>query len=167
MADLLSIYLLRSLFPKMYTRELVDRIRSAALQSSSCGSRSVFAGRRALAVRHASGAASFRKFLQTSETIRTVTCGSHNTKELDISPDEWVLLIKTFGRIRDIQNIAWLGMIGSRDSHPFQAVAEALNNARSLRKLTLVPCLELLPTDPSELSALANGFLREHTSLQE
>jgi hypothetical protein len=54
---------------------------------------------------------------------------------------------------------------GSRDLHPFQAVAEAVNNAQSLRQLRLVLEGETLPKDPLGLAAFANA-LREHTALQ-
>jgi hypothetical protein len=53
---------------------------------------------------------------------------------------------------------------GSRDFHPFQAVAEAVNKAQSLCKLDVV-LVGTVPRDPSGLAALANA-LREHTALQ-
>jgi hypothetical protein len=42
----------------------------------------------------------FLQALQSSETIRTVQCGSQ--QRLDITEDEWVLLVKTLGSIKGI-----------------------------------------------------------------
>jgi tetratricopeptide (TPR) repeat protein len=103
--------------------------------------------------------------LQCSKTIRTIICKSH--QELSISEDEWVLLVKTLGRIKDIDDLSFYCSPGSsRDFHPFQAVAEALNSARSsLRKLSM--CLEsaTFVEDPSGQVSLANA-LQEQTCLQ-
>jgi hypothetical protein len=104
----------------------------------------------------------FLQALQSSETIRTVRCRSH--QEMGISEDEWVLLVKTLGRITDIQQLDF-NCSGSRHFYPFQAVANAVNNAPSLCKLEVVLDLSF-PRDPSGLTALANA-LREHTSLRE
>jgi hypothetical protein len=107
----------------------------------------------------------FLQALQTSETIREVRCASH--RELDITEDEWVLLIKTLGNIKGIVNLALRCAAGSRDFHPFQAVADGVNNAKSLCKLEIsVKRNAAFPRDPSGLNALAHS-LREHTALQE
>jgi hypothetical protein len=47
----------------------------------------------------------FLQALQSSETIRDVECESH--RKLNISEDEWVLLLKTLGNIKDIQRLAF------------------------------------------------------------
>jgi hypothetical protein len=86
-------------------------------------------------------------------------CSVYNTE------DEWVRLIKTLGSIKDIQYLAVFCTAGSHDFHPFQAVADALNNAHSLSELQVILNYETLPRDTSELIALANA-LRERTSLQ-
>jgi hypothetical protein len=86
---------------------------------------------------------------------------------LRITGDEWVLLVKTLGRIKDIQHLELsCAPGGSRDFHPFRAVAEAVNNAQSLRKLVVEQQCEVFPKDPSGMIALANA-LREHTGLRD
>jgi hypothetical protein len=106
----------------------------------------------------------FLQALQTSETIRTVNCESY--RELGISEDEWVLLVKTLGSIKNIQHLDFFCTDGSPDFDPFQAVADAVNNAQSLCELVIGLDGETFPRDSSGLTALANA-LREHTSLQE
>jgi hypothetical protein len=106
----------------------------------------------------------FLQALQSSETIRTVRCGSQQS--LGITEDEWVLLVKTLGRIRDIDNLRFWCKAGSRDFHPFQAVAQAVNNARSLHKLAFSLNCPPFPRDSSGLTALTSA-LREHSTLQE
>jgi hypothetical protein len=108
----------------------------------------------------------FLQALQTSETIRTVNCESY--QELGISKDAWVLLVKMLGSIKDIQQfeLEIFCAAGSRYFDPFQAVADAVNNAKSLRKLVIGLERETFPRDLSGLTALANA-LREHTALQE
>jgi hypothetical protein len=106
----------------------------------------------------------FLQALQSSETIRTVRCDSH--QRLSITKYEWVLLVKTLGRIRDIHNLWLCCRAGSRDFRPFQAVAEALDNAHSLCELEIGISGISFPRDPSGLLALANA-LREHKTLQE
>jgi hypothetical protein len=93
-----------------------------------------------------------------------VKCESH--LRLDISEDEWVLLVQRIGRIRDIQNLTLLYGAGSREFRPFQAIADALKNARSLRALALYLDSPEIPNDSSGLTALANA-LREHKTLRE
>jgi hypothetical protein len=88
----------------------------------------------------------------------TVTLGYHR--------DEWVLLVKALGVIRDIQHLEFTCIPGSRGFHSFQAVAEAVNSAQSLRKLRVGTVGTTFPRYPSGLTALANA-LREHTALQE
>jgi hypothetical protein len=102
--------------------------------------------------------------LQSSKTIRTVRCGSHLA--LVISEDEWVLLIKTLGSIKGIEDLHFCCRPGSRDFHPFQAGADAVNSAHSLRVLGVGIGDATFPSDPSGVTALANA-LRKHTSLQE
>jgi hypothetical protein len=101
----------------------------------------------------------FLQVLQSSETIRKIHCGS--MVDLSISEDEWVLLVKTTGRIKSIRHL--LFCIHSRE---FLTVAEAVNSARSLCKLALVQKGNLLPRDPIGLIILANA-LREHPTLEE
>jgi hypothetical protein len=119
----------------MDSRELVDQIRSGPAElvldkPIHFRRRRCFNGR--------FNPCDFDKFLQalqSSETIRTFYCGSH--RELGISEDEWVLLVKALGRIRDIQTLCLCCRAGSRDLCPFQAFADALKNARSLHKLKI------------------------------
>jgi hypothetical protein len=106
----------------------------------------------------------FLHALQSSETIRTVTCKSQ--LRLSITQDEWALLVKTIGSIKGIEELGLHYLHGSRDFHPFQAVAEALNNAQSLCKLVISPDNASFPRDPAGLLALANA-LREHRTLRE
>jgi hypothetical protein len=82
-----------------------------------------------------------------------------------MTEDDWVLLVQTLGRITDIQNLTLHCSSGSRDFHPFQAVADAVNNAHSLRALYFALGSVTFPGDSSGLIALANA-LREHTNLQ-
>ncbi len=106
----------------------------------------------------------FLHALESSVTIQDVFCSSPQT--LRNTEDEWVLLVQTLGRIRHIQNLSLLCRAGSRDFRPFQAFAEAVNNAQSLRQFSIVLHGEAFPRDSSGLTALANA-LREHTGLQE
>jgi hypothetical protein len=106
----------------------------------------------------------FLQALQSSGTIRSAVCASH--RKLGITEDDWALLIKTLGSIKDIEHFEFCCTPGSRDFHPFQAVAEAVNYAHSLCRLAFCLEGETLPRDPSGLAALANA-LREHTALEE
>jgi hypothetical protein len=106
----------------------------------------------------------FLQVLQSSKTIRTVTCKSQVL--LGIKEYQWVLLVRTIGRIQDIQHFKVYCRPGSRDFHPFQPVADAVYNAHSLCKLRVAVEFGCFPRDPSGLAALANA-LREHTALQE
>jgi hypothetical protein len=81
-----------------------------------------------------------------------------------IEEDEWVLLVKTLGRIKDIQHLEFFCTSASRDFHPFQAIADAVNNAHSLLHLRLITKFSSLTGYPSGLIALANA-LREHIAL--
>jgi hypothetical protein len=105
----------------------------------------------------------FLRALQSSETIRTVKCESH--AELGIKEDEWILLVKTLGSIKGIQNLRFNCVSGSHNFHPFQAFADAVNDAKLLRKLIFVLDPESFSRDPFGLSALANA-LREHSALK-
>jgi hypothetical protein len=141
----------------MNPRELVDHIRSGPAEL-------VLDEPLRFRRRTRSNPCDFNEFLeslQSSETIRDVKCGSH--QELAIAEDEWILLVKTLGRIRDIQNLRFDLARGSRDLHPFQAVAEAVNNANSLFRLQVSVAFS---SDLYGLTALANA-LRKHTGLQK
>jgi hypothetical protein len=144
----------------MNPHELVDHIRSGP---------AVLVLRKPLRFRRRerSNPCDFNEFLQalrSSEVIRTVLCGSH--QEVEITEDEWVLLVKTLGSIKGLQKLKLRCKPGSRDFHPFQALADALKNAQPLCKLTISMEGGTFPRDPSGLAALANA-LREHTTLQE
>jgi hypothetical protein len=152
--------LVQPCIPAMNPRELVDHIR--------CGpAELVLDEPLRFRRRTRSNPCDFNEFLQalqSSETIRDVTCGSR--LELEISEDEWVLLVETLGSIRDIQKL-WLDCSpGSRDFHPFQAAADAVNNAQSLREFLIGVGGETFPSDSSGLTALASA-LQEHTGLQD
>jgi hypothetical protein len=105
----------------------------------------------------------FLQALQSSETIRTVECGHH--QKLSVTEDGWVRLVKTVGNIKGIQCLEFLCTHGSRLFDPFQAVADAVNNARSLCELEINMEGEALPIDSPGLNSLANA-LREHTTLK-
>jgi hypothetical protein len=145
----------------MNPRELVDHIRSGPAQL-------VLEERLRFRRRTRSNPCDFNEFLQalqTNETIRSVECGSH--RELGITEDEWVLLVKTLGSIKGIQHVVELiCSAGSHNFHPFQVVADAVNNAPSLLELQVSADQGTFPRDPSGLIALATA-LREHTALRE
>jgi hypothetical protein len=133
----------------MTPRELVDHIRSGP-------SKLLLDRPLRFRLRNSSNPCDFNEFLQalqSSETIRTVNCKAQ--LQLGISEDEWILLVRTLGRIRNIENLILYCKSGSPNFQPFQAVADAVNSAHSLRKLEVYI-----------LIALANA-LREHTTLQE
>jgi hypothetical protein len=143
----------------MNPRELVDHIRSGPVEL-------VLDEPLRFRRRSRSNPCDFNEFLQalqSSETIRYVQCTSQQT--MGIAEDEWFLLAMTMGRIKDIQHLFFDCTPGSRDFHPFQAVAEALNNAQSLREI-LIDVGGETPIDSSGLAALANA-LREHTALEK
>jgi hypothetical protein len=145
----------------MNPRELVDHIRSGPTDLVLDKALPRF--RR----RTRSNPCDFNEFLQalqSNETIRSVTCKSH--LKLEISEDEWVLLVKTLGRIKGIEDLRLDCSPGSRDFHPFQTVADAVNSARSLCELSIGVGGRIFPRDQSGLTALANA-LREHTALRE
>jgi hypothetical protein len=107
----------------MNPRELVDHIRSGPAELAI--DESLFPRFRRRTRSNPYDFYEFLQALQTSETIRTVRCKSYTA--LDISEDEWVLLVKTLGSVRYIQNLKLrlYCIPGSRDFHPFQAVADA------------------------------------------
>jgi hypothetical protein len=145
----------------MYSRELVENIRSGPAKLVLRNPLPRF--RR----RTRSYPCDFNEFLQalqSSETIRWVECESH--RKLNISEDEWVLLVKTLGNIKGITDLQFNCVSVSHNFHPFQAVANAVNNAQSLCALSILLGVESLPIDPSGLAALANA-LREHTTLKD
>jgi hypothetical protein len=144
----------------MNPRELVDHIRSGPVEL-------VLDEPLRFRRRTRSNPCDFNEFLQalqSSETIRLADCLSH--RSLEITEDEWVLLVKTLGSIRDIRILKLYCAHDSRDFCPFQAAAEAVNNAPSLRQLEIGLDGETVPRDPSGLIALANS-LKEHTALQK
>jgi hypothetical protein len=144
----------------MNPRELVDHIRSGPVELVLDDDPLPRFRRRTR-----SNPCDFNEFLQalrSSETIRTVECGSQ--PELGITEDEWVLLVKTLGSIRDIQYLEFTCRASSRDFNPFQAVADAVNSAHSLLKLK-VHVVDEFSRVSSDFTALACA-LREHTGLQ-
>jgi hypothetical protein len=144
----------------MNPRELVDHIRSGPAEL-------VLAEPLHFRRRTRSNPCDFNEFLQallSSETIQIAECVTH--LDLGISEDEWVVLVKTFGSIKCIDDLTFSCEAGSRYFHPFQAIAEAVNSAHSLRNLRIHLEGESLPRDPAGLTALANA-LREHTGLEE
>jgi hypothetical protein len=157
---LLSLPLAQLCFPTMNPHELVDHIRSGPAKL-------VLDEPLRFRRRTRSNPCDFNEFLlalHSSETIRTVVCGSH--EELSIAEDEWVLLAKTIGSISDTQNLTLYVVPGSRDSHTFQAVADAVNNVQSLNQLIVVVHGETVSRHTSGLAALASA-LQKHPSLQE
>jgi hypothetical protein len=112
----------------------------------------------------------FDEFLQAlhyRKTIRTVECESHLV--LNITEDEWILLVKTLGSIKGLQNLRLSCRHGSRDFHLFQAITDAVKNARSLRTMKVHIYGHddnFHPDSSAGLTALASA-LREHTALQE
>jgi hypothetical protein len=144
----------------MNPRELVDHIRSGPAQL-------VLNKPLRFRRRTRSNSCDFNEFLQalqSSETIRSVEWKSHT--ELGITEDEWVLLLKTLGSIRDIRSLKLSCLHNSRNFDPFQTLAEAVNNAHSLRELQIVQQSRMFPRDSSGLTALANA-LQEHTTLEK
>jgi hypothetical protein len=63
-----------------------------------------------------------------------------------IKEDEWVLLVNVLGSIKGIQDLRLDCVSGSRNFHPFQAFADAANNAQSLCKLRFVDIPEIFLT---------------------
>jgi hypothetical protein len=144
----------------MNPRELVDHIRSGPAELLLYES---LRFRR----RTRSNPCDFNEFipaLQSSETIRTVRFRSHQT--LRITEDEWVLLVKTIGSIKGIQILNLQCTHGSRDFHPIQAVAEAVNSAHSMRELSVHVDGGTFLRDSSGLAAFAST-LRVHRGLQK
>jgi hypothetical protein len=87
----------------------------------------------------------FNEFLQalgSSETIRSVYCHPH--RDLNISEDEWLRLVKTLGKIKGIQHLAVYCLEGDWYYHPFQAIADAENSAQSLLILKVLPSYRVL-----------------------
>jgi hypothetical protein len=145
----------------MNPRELVDHIRSGPTELYLHEPLPRF--RR----RTRSNPCDFNEFLQalqSSETIRNVRCASQ--QRLGITEDEWVLLVKSIGSIKYIQNLTLWCRPGSRDFCPFQASADAVRNAQSLYKLSICIARYTFPRDTLGLTTLANA-LREHTALRE
>jgi hypothetical protein len=148
----------------MDSRELVDHIHSGPVDVEL---KKLLRFRRRTYFNGHFNPCDFDKFLQalqSSETIRSVHCGWHQT--LGITEEEWALLVKTTGRIRDIQNLTLCCRAGSREFCPFQAVADAVTNAHILCKVIICLDGQTFPGHSSGLTALANA-LREHTALRE
>jgi hypothetical protein len=147
----------------MDSRELVDHIRS-------CPTELVLD--KPLRFPPRSNPYDFSDFLfalEASETIRPVTCKAQ--RQLSVTEDEWVLLISTLGRIEGIDALSLYCSSGSRDFHPFQAGADAVNSAHSVCRLTVG--LDGGSRDEGEaflndqLGLIALGTaLREHATLQ-
>jgi hypothetical protein len=144
----------------MNPRELVDHIRSGPAEL-------VLDNPLRFRRRARSNLCDFNEFLQalqSSETLQYVEC--YSQLDLGISDDEWVLLVKTLGSIKGIQNLSLDCAQISRDFHSFQAVAEAVNSAHSLRELVVRLDDATFLGDSSGLTALASA-LREHKSLED
>jgi hypothetical protein len=90
-------------------------------------------------------------------------CFSH--LELGISDDEWVRLVKTFGSIKGIRHFELKCAHGSRDFHPCQAVADAVNNTHSLLTLQVLVLRDPRHVDQSGIVALGDA-LRQHPALE-
>jgi hypothetical protein len=143
----------------MNPREFVDHIRSGPAK---------LALNKPLRFRRRtrSNPCDFNDFLQavrSSQTIRISKCSSHT--DLEITEDEWVLLVTTLGTMKGIEGLTLSCKPGSLDFHPFQAIAEAVSNAQSLRILLISSYYAPCPSDTYGMIALAN-VLREHTALE-
>jgi hypothetical protein len=146
----------------MNLRELVDHIRSGPAKLALD---EPLRFRRRTRSNHPCDFHEFLQALQSSETIQKVVCWP--LWRLGITEEEWVLLIKTLGRIRGIQDIDIIcEPAASRDSRYFHAIAEAVNSAHSLRNLSIDMEYAILPRNPAGLIAFAHA-LRDHTALQE
>jgi hypothetical protein len=77
----------------------------------------------------------FLEALQSSETIRDVSCFSQLVS--DITEDEWVRLLKTIGRIRNLNIFRFDFEPGASPDFHLQAVADAVNSAHSLLKIVI------------------------------
>jgi hypothetical protein len=64
--------------------------------------------------------------LRSSVTIRHVECFSR--EDLEITEDEWILLVQTLGCITGIQNLWFSISYAPYNVHPFQAVSDAVND---------------------------------------
>jgi hypothetical protein len=103
--------------------------------------------------------------LRSSVTIRSVKCYRHQL--LEITEEQWMVLVQTLGCITGIQNLRVLFSFvdhASRNFHPFQAIADAVDSAHSLRTLEILTVEEIGPRDPAGIIALANA-LRQHPVL--
>jgi hypothetical protein len=148
----------------MDARELVDHIHSGPTKLMLADKPLLF-GRRTFSHSNTCDFNEFLQALQSSETIREVLCKSH--LHLRITEDEWVLLLKALGRIKDIQHFEFFCQPGSSKFHHFQVVADAVNNAHSLCKLKVaVRSGSFTSNYPSGLIALTNS-IREHRGLHE
>jgi hypothetical protein len=144
----------------MNTRELMDYIRSGPRELELD---EPLRFRR----RTRSSPCDFNEFLEALkayETIRSVECASRD--QLCISEDKWVLLVNALGSIKGIEDLKLQIVSNNRNLDPFQAVADAVNRAQSLRKLDMEVEGETLFRDPNGLAVLANA-LQGHSVLEE
>jgi hypothetical protein len=111
----------------------------------------------------------FLRALLSSKTILEVNCGTH--RQLSISEVEWRLLVKTLGGIEGIQDLTLACTAGSRDFHPFQGFADAVEKAQAQVHQSLQTlCFDVegslgFPRDASGIVALADALKKEHSSL--
>jgi hypothetical protein len=142
----------------MNPRELVDHILS--------GPAELMLDEPLFCRRTRSSPCDFNEFLQalrSSETIRYARCNSH--RRLRITEDEWVLLVKTLGKIKGIQDLRFTCSYSPRDFHPLQAVTYAVKNAHSLLELVVEIENVRFPRDLSGLKEFASA-LRKHAAVR-
>jgi hypothetical protein len=145
----------------MNSRELVDHIRSGPADLDLCRP---LRFRRRTWFNWRFNPCDFDELLQalqSSTTIQDVHCGSHLL--LCITEEEWVRLVKTLGRITDIKNLTLKCCAGSRHFNPFQAFADAVQNAKSLHTLEIYLGGRTFTKASSELTELTElaSSLRE------
>jgi hypothetical protein len=80
----------------------------------------------------------FNEFLQalrSSVTIRSVRC--YPQQYLEITDEEWMVLVQTLGCITGIQNLLLCFSLdhAAPGFQPLEAIADAVNSAHSLRAL--------------------------------
>jgi len=74
--------------------------------------------------------------LQSNQTIREVVCYSHVA--LSITESAWCRLVRALGSISGLKKLLVAWQNGSQAFHPLQAVARAVDNASSLRRLSIL-----------------------------
>jgi hypothetical protein len=103
--------------------------------------------------------------LRSSVTIRSVRCYQH--QYLEITEEQWMVLVQTLGCITGIRNLNLFFYCidhAPRNFRPFQAIADAVNSAHSLRTLHIRKLANIGIRDPAGITALANA-LRQHLVL--